>query len=1014
MRKIFTILVLWLAAQYSWGQHYAILNAGTGNPGGLNTDPEQPAGILAPLGWTAITPGTTPNPTWSSIVNLPFTFSFNGNSYNSFKVSTTGVLTFTTSAATAPAATAGVLPRADVPDNSVLVGPLTCPGANDQILTKTFGTSPNRQQWVNFASVSQPAAVASAFIYWAIVLEESTNRIYVVDQRSTNNNNPPTPTPGLTIGLQYSATSAINMPGSPNIVSQAQTFVADDASDNVYHAFFPGTRPTQQISFGEVRNSQYIVGTNPVFFRGSFRNFGSAAINSFVLTYTIDGTTASDTFRGRTIAPLSSDTFIFTTGWTPRSEGVFPLKIKASFVNGNNVTDASHDSASKNFEVFFRTVPRVSLHEGFTSSTCPPCVQGNIVLSAVLAAKPKSSYSVIKYQQDYPAPGNDPNFTAESGTRHDYYQITGIPYLAVNGIRFNDNTSGYDPDLFDEYRNIPSVVDVKGSYKVVGRTVNATLTYKSLRDFTSPNIAAHIVIAEKTVRHSSATNGETEFKHVMRKMITGPQGQLITGGLQKDSTRSISVSYTFPNPNSGTPINFDSLEVIVFLQDRTTKEVFNSANAEIERDPVAVKVGRITDPASIIALTAAPYTLKGIVSNNGLDTVRSFYLNYRIDNGATLTDTISGVSIPTLGTYNFTHTKLWTPTVAGIARAKFWITKANGADANVLAEDTTVRAFSVVEDIAPRFALTETFASCFGGVSAIVAPLADSIARVNSARMINLRYQFNLGTSTDPLQNTFGLSRQGFYRNATTPLVIANGRSIPDLRAVNRTTFANEIVAQPAFCNITGTATRTGNRFNINYTVTPTATLPGSGVLAQVALAEKGVFHTSGTNGETIFNNVVRRAANSFPFATAGFVATVPVNVPVTTTFPTAQPTIPIKLDSIIAVIIIQDTASKLVLNAAVINVVNGVDDVLDASDIELYPNPAKNMATLSLEVLKAASVNIQLLNSIGQVVRTYTAFGGEKGQFSQDLDLKGLSPGIYNVNISAGGQQTHKRLVIE
>lgn len=1004
-------------AQTSWGQYYAVPNAGTGNPGGLRTDVEEPFGAVQPLGgWTALSPGTTPTPVWSSNGSIPFSFTFNGSPYTSYKVSTSGVLTFSTSAVAVPAAIVGVLPRTDIPDNSIYVGPLSAPGANDQVIAKTFGSAPNRQHWVQFASFNQPANGATAFVYWAIVLEETTNKIYIVDQRSTNNTNPPSLTAPLTIGLQYTATTALNMPGSPNIISQTQTTVANDASDNVYHFFAPGTQPTNQISFSEIKNSRYIVGTNPVFFRGSFKNLGSQSITSFVLTYSIDGTTVSDTFRGRTISSLSSDTFIFRTSWTPRNEGVFPVKIKASFVNGSNITDLVHDSITKDMEVIFRAVPRVSLHEGFTSSTCPPCVQGNIVLNGVLGSKPSNQYAVIKYQQDYPAPGNDPNFTAESGSRHDYYGITGIPHLAVNGTKFNDNTSGYNPSLFEEYLAIPSQVELSGTYKVIRatRTVNASITYKALRNYSQSTIAAHAVITEKTVRHALATNGETEFKHVMRKMITGVNGQNIAAGLQKDSLRTINVSYTFPATTTGTPINYDSLDVVVFLQDMSTKEVLNAANAELDRDRVAVKVGTVTAPSSIVAITTAPYNFGGLISNSGLDTVRSLHLNYRIGNGPILTDTISGLSLLKLQSTPFNHTKLWNPTVAGFAVAKFWVTNVNDGNANTLSGDTTYRIFRVVEDVAPRLGLNEVFSSCFGQLSGVVAPLADSIAAANPSKLINLRYQFNLGTNNDPLQNTFGISRQGFYRITGTPAYMVNGRNFPIINGFNVNTFADFASEEPAFCNITGTVTRTGQRFNVNATVTPTATLSGSGILAYIAFAEKGVTHTQGTNGETVFTNVVRRTVASFPYVTSGFNATTPYPLAVSQLFPNAQPTIPIKYDSIIAVVVIQDTASKVVLNTGVLNLINSVDDVLDASDVSVYPNPAKNSATLSFDVLRTASVNVRLMNSIGQVVRSYNPTGSDKGQFTQELDLKGLAPGIYNININAGGQQTQQRLVIE
>jgi hypothetical protein len=55
--------------------------------------------------------------------------------------------------------------------------------AGDNIISKTFGTAPNRQHWIQFNSCSE-ANLQSGWTYWSIVLEETSNKIYIVDQRT--------------------------------------------------------------------------------------------------------------------------------------------------------------------------------------------------------------------------------------------------------------------------------------------------------------------------------------------------------------------------------------------------------------------------------------------------------------------------------------------------------------------------------------------------------------------------------------------------------------------------------------------------------------------------------------------------------------------------------------------------------------------------------------------------------------------------------------------------------------
>lgn len=147
MNKIYKIFAAMLfVASAASAQYYYVPYPGAGtNPGSLNNDGEYPVGGGLPAGWTSIHAGSAAAPAWSSLATIPFAFQFNGSAVTQFKVSTSGVLTFTTSAVTVPPYSIVALPSANIPDNSVCVLGLRGTGANDNIVTKTFGTAPNRQ-----------------------------------------------------------------------------------------------------------------------------------------------------------------------------------------------------------------------------------------------------------------------------------------------------------------------------------------------------------------------------------------------------------------------------------------------------------------------------------------------------------------------------------------------------------------------------------------------------------------------------------------------------------------------------------------------------------------------------------------------------------------------------------------------------------------------------------------------------------------------------------------------------
>jgi len=162
-----------------------------GNPGGINLEDDGDTN-----GWTDITSPIQNANSWSTSVSLPFDFRYFGVDVSNFKVSQNGLLTFDDSSDTLPS---------DDQDNQLLVinessnanipemlpdlticsfwdqftsNPPT--GTNDQVKMKVFGESPDRQLWIKWFSF-QYGNPSSTFNYFSLVLEETTNMVYMVD-----------------------------------------------------------------------------------------------------------------------------------------------------------------------------------------------------------------------------------------------------------------------------------------------------------------------------------------------------------------------------------------------------------------------------------------------------------------------------------------------------------------------------------------------------------------------------------------------------------------------------------------------------------------------------------------------------------------------------------------------------------------------------------------------------------------------------------------------------------------
>jgi len=82
-------------------------------------------------------------------------------------------------------------------------------------------------------------------------------------------------------------------------------------------------------------------------------------------------------------------------------------------------------------------------------------------------------------------------------------------------------------------------------------------------------------------------------------------------------------------------------------------------------------------------------------------------------------------------------------------------------------------------------------------------------------------------------------------------------------------------------------------------------------------------------------------------------------------------------------------------------------------ANASLYPNPAKNNVTVKVSLVTGSKVQVEVMNTIGQVVKA-TSVQGLVGANTINVDLNGLSSGIYLVNIKADNATSTKKLVIE
>ncbi|MEL6133728.1 MAG: hypothetical protein AAFR59_10225, partial [Bacteroidota bacterium] len=326
-----------------------------GNPGNLNQEQDY---ITA--GWTTVLQGGILTNKWSQDFLLPFDFSFYGQLVTEAKVSANGLLTFDTDN-NLLASSNQLLPSTTVPPLTIAAyweSFTTNPpiSASDAVMVKTFGTAPNRQFWIRWTSFEWGP---SSFVFVSIVLEEGTDKIYIVDQYSN-----PASANNITstVGVQQSLAQGVTAGGTNTPLKIA----GSNAFDNSYYTFSPFPIPPQDLKIVAIQApDEKTCGLGMENIQVTFTNIGQLPATNATFSFALDGGPAvNETYTG-SIPPGDTLTYIFTTPADLTVPGIYAL---ATWIKNPGDTLASNDSAFRSVQ-HIKEVTQFPYHEDFESST---------------------------------------------------------------------------------------------------------------------------------------------------------------------------------------------------------------------------------------------------------------------------------------------------------------------------------------------------------------------------------------------------------------------------------------------------------------------------------------------------------------------------------------------------------------------------------------------------------------------------------------------------------------------
>ena len=303
------------------------------------------------------------------------------------------------------------------------------------------------------------------------------------------------------------------------------------------------------------------IGENEVSF--SVKNNGSDVVTDITAKYQFEGYEEVSQNFTTNIEPFTGADLTFDVPTDIQSLDDLTLTVNVTAVNNTTDDNESDNTLEKDLSVAWGTAQRIPMIEHFSSSSCTPCVSVNASMKTLTNNNP-GKYTYVKYSTSWPSP-TDTHYIPECDVKAQYYGVSGVPVIMLDG---DDRGTPVSQATLDSRFNTPAIADVRGAFNIDGNTLYVTADFMSYANMS--DVKAFVTVNEKVIEKNGA-NGESEFRHILLKMLGGVSGtdvDLKAGEYQR---------LEFTHDMSTTKMqDINDLEVTLWLQNLETKEVFNS------------------------------------------------------------------------------------------------------------------------------------------------------------------------------------------------------------------------------------------------------------------------------------------------------------------------------------------------------------------------------------------------------------------------------------------------------
>lgn len=275
---------------------------------------------------------------------------------------------------------------------------------------------------------------------------------------------------------------------------------------------------------------------------------------------------------------------------------------------------------------------RLVLLEEFTQASCPPCASINPTINNLLNNNPEKITSVF-YHTSWP--GYDPmnlHNPTDVAARVSLYGVSYVPWSVLDGNFYSGDASGWNINSVNNRYAVPSPFTMNLQHQVNAANDSIFITMVAVASMeVTGNLAAHNVVIEKNIHFNSppGSNGEKDFKNVMKKMLPSKDGTPIPTPMVSGDYIIVQEAWKLANIYDKA-----QLAAVAFVQNKTTKEIHQSVNSTTT--PVTLPYDndlQVMD-VSNVSTTNCSGVITPLVTirNNGNNTVTAFSLKYRVNN----------------------------------------------------------------------------------------------------------------------------------------------------------------------------------------------------------------------------------------------------------------------------------------------------------------------------------------------------------------------------------------------